>query len=441
MRLLITLLRAAGGRGLITISLLVAGPGLNDSVQANDRLRNYPLYYHLGGLRATDPAASGITEFKPLSGPRAPAGSVCGGFSRNRDVLDMLSHRIEDSVTALSTVPLAVSGALPGTILCRAKPGLCQLLQHYVVRAENRWNLSVDECRKDFDAAAREDSPQRDLLEAARTTAWQQAAERGTSVAQAKHAADSSDGCVAWLDGRKAGCRNAGPIWLLRDTARAGWCLLLAQPGNCHSAPATASQGPQLEPLRRIWPTPAAAGQWVVKVLGDYRIQAGEAVATIAGGGLLPQIDRLTEQMTKTLTNRVYNTEFQGEASHLHLDGANLVLAAPLIDALRDLPDRDFLIARLANEAALAEAVERAFLARRVLLSGLMEPHIQGAGGVAETIMRQVAVLEQEIDRANWEMQARRQMVAATVLDVLAAHQAYQTPAPAQRIKPKFRLP
>ena len=439
-RLLISQLRKAGIRKLAAVSLTMATMGLIHCAQAADSVRNYPLYYRLGGVRATDFAASGLETFKPLSGPSAPHGSVCGGFNRNRDVLDMLSHRIEDSLTALSAVPQAISGALPGSILCRAKPGLCQLLQHYVVRAENRWNLSVDECRADFNAAAREDSPHRDLLEAARTEAWQQAAERGTSAPLAKRAADSSEGCVAWLGGRRAGCLDADPIWLLRDTAQAGWCQLMGQSGECQGASATDSEDQQLAPLRRIWSTPAAAGQWVVNVLGDFRIQAGESVETIAGAGLLPQIDRLTEQITEALTAKVYNTTLRGKDIHLNLEGANLVLAVPLITALRDLPDRDFLITRLANEAALAEVVERAFLARRLLLSGLMEPYIQSVGGVADTISRQVTILEQEIDRANWEMQARRRMVAGTVLEVLAAHRAYTTPAPARRITPKFLL-
>ena len=117
-----------------------------------------------------------------------------------------------------------------------------------------------------------------------------------------------------------------------------------------------------------------------------------------------------------------------------------MILAEPVIDALRDLPDRDFLIRRLANEAALAEIVEQAFLARRLLLSGLMEPHIQRGGGVADTVANQVKVLEREIDRASWELQARRHVVSATILELLSAHEALLTPAHPQSAKPKWRL-
>ncbi len=439
-RLLILCLRMAAKRGMLTFVLTAATLGFVDCVRAGETVQNYPLYYRLGGMRATDFAASEIDALRSLSAQRAPSGSVCGRFSRSTDVLDMLSARIEDSLTALSAVPEAISGALPGSILCRAKPGLCQLLQHYVVRAENRWNLSVEDCRRDFEGAARADSPHQDLLEASRTEVWQKEVERGASAAQAAQKAGTVQGCVTWLGGRRAGCREAEPIWLVHDTARAGWCLLMGKDGACDGSELSNTEANGQSPLLRVWPSPQEAGDWAVTVLGDYRIQAGEAIETIAGSGLLPHIDQLTDEFTQALTTRVYTPKLSAQELELPIDGANLVLALPLIGALRDLPDRDFLIKRLANEAALAETLEQAFLARRLLLSGMMEPHIHGAGGITQTVARQVTVLEREIDRANWEMQARRQMVSATVLEVLAAHRVVTTPAPAQRVKPKFLL-
>ncbi len=425
----------------LTALLTIFGLSLTDCTAAETELgvENFSLYYMLGGGRATDSAASPRGYLSSLKGPRSARGSACSSFSRSPDVLDILSTHLEDSLTALSAVPRNISMGLPGSILCRAKPGTCQLLQHYVVRAENRWNLSVDECRQDFDAAGRADTPRQDLLAAARTEIWEAEVARGTSAAAAKLKVDASDGCVTWLGSQKAGCQGASPIWLLRDTARAGWCLLLGQPGNCQMATTVADSAGSV-PLRRVWPTPDAAGDWVVRVLGDYRIQAGEAVETIPGAGLLPQIDESTEQLTVAISARVHATDLQGMATELVFEGAGVVLTAAVINALRDLPDRNFLIRRLANEAALADTLEQAFLARRLLLSGMMEPHIQRGGGVAETVARQIIVLEREIDRANWELQARRRAVSGSVLEVLAAHRALATPTPSRRRTPPRRL-
>lgn len=402
-------------------------------------LHDISLYYLLGGGRATDTAASPFEQERPLLGGLAHSGSICGAFNRSGDVLDMLSARLEDSLTSLGSVPETIASALPGSILCRAKPGLCQLLQHYVVRAENRWNLSVDACRRDVEASSRGGAPHLDLMETSRMQTWEHQARRGGSAEAARQEAESSDGCIAWLGGSRAGCQGANPIWLVRDTARAGWCLLMNQPGDCQRAKTSASSASQA-PLAKTWATSAAAGEWVVSVLGDFRLQAGATVETRTGGGLLPIIDRHTDSLRQQLTARVYRPESQDMDRALELDGAGVVLAPALINALRDLPDRDFLIGRLANEAALADVVGKAFLARRLLLSGLMEPHIQRAGGVGETVTRQVAVLEREIDRATWEMQARRHIVSGSVLEVLAAHRARMTPAAPQRSKVRQQL-
>ncbi len=440
-RLLKYILGGLGFRGPAAILLAVTGLVLNDCARAADEIvHNYALYYLLGGERATDIAASERRSAQALSGPRAPLGSACSGFNRTTDILDLLSGSLENSLIALSSVPREVSSALPGSILCRAKPGACQLLQHYLVRAEDRWKTSVDECRQDLNAAARSDSPRQDLLDAARTEIWEIEASRGASAAAAKSKADATDGCVTWLGNQKAGCQGAPAIWLLRDTTSAGWCLLLNQPGDCTSATPSSERSEWQSPLRSTWDTPDAAGSWVVKVLGDYRIQAGEAIETVPGEGLLPQIDQLTSRLSEQLTTRVYDTGSRSEVSDFKFKGAGVILAEPVIDALRDLPDRDFLIRRLANEAALAEIVEQAFLARRLLLSGLMEPHIQRGGGVAETVANQVKVLEREIDRASWELQARRHVVSATILELLSAHEALLTPAHPQSAKPKWRL-
>ena len=59
--------------------------------------------------------------------------------------------------------------------------------------------------------------------------------------------------------------------------------------------------------------------------------------------------------LKKQLTQRVYRPGPEDTHGAIVLDGTDVVLAPALINALRDLPDRDYLIARLANEAALAD--------------------------------------------------------------------------------------
>ena len=106
----------------------------------------------------------------------------------------------------------------------------------------------------------------------------------------------------------------------------------------------------------------------------------------------------------------------------------------------RDLPDRKFLIRRISNEVALARVVQKALLARRVLLSGMMEPNIQSAGNVSDSIREIVEFLEREIDTVTFELQVSRRLVSQSILDVLNAHKVLTVPSPNVRNTPELLL-
>ena len=56
------------------------------------------------------------------------------------DIQERLLGQSNDTLATLSSIPQTVASALSGYIQCRAKPGLCQLLQHYVVGRINHAN-------------------------------------------------------------------------------------------------------------------------------------------------------------------------------------------------------------------------------------------------------------------------------------------------------------
>ena len=169
-------------------------------------------------------------------------------------------------------------------------------------------------------------------------------------------------------------------------------------------------------------------------------MQAGENSSTVPGTELLPKIDEEAVQVQADLTSLVYSAVPPHESDMENLRTNQVSLSASFIDALRDLPDREFLIARISNEIALSRIVDRAFLARRLLLSGLMEPNIQSTGTAPETIHKQIEVLEREIERVTFEMQISRRLVSDTILNVLGAHRTFMTPAPPTRRNPPSLL-
>ena len=83
------------------------------------------LYYTVGGGRATTP---------PIIDPsmryrfRAPAsGFACSIFDPKLDIRSMLGG-IGNSMADLGSLKSSLTGALPGQVLCRAQPSLCQLI-------------------------------------------------------------------------------------------------------------------------------------------------------------------------------------------------------------------------------------------------------------------------------------------------------------------------
>ena len=410
--------------GVFSLSLFVIGI---DLARGEDSITNSPLYYSLGGTKAISTPASVESSLNWLRTKSNLTSGVCGSFSPSIDIQDMLSNQLNDTLTSLGAIPQTVTSALPGYIFCRAKPGMCQLLQHYVVRAEKKWDISVKSCEESMEQLAQGNDPFHDLIKISRVQAWREQATLGSSATVAKRHADKADGCIDWIAGKKSGCKGSDPIWLLTDTSEAGWCLLLKQNPGCKGASNQGSLDGQSY-LQQLWQTPGSASRWITDVLGDYRMQSGESSSTVSGTGLLPKVNKETDLVQVKLTEVVYSGTAPTNAEMEKLRSNRISLSPELIAALRDLPDRDFLITRLASEIALARVIERAFLARRLLLSGLMEPNIQSSGTVSETIHKQIEILEREIERLTFEMHIRKRLVSDTILSVLAAHRTFTTP-------------
>ena len=421
------------------ITLAIVCQFYSTPLLSDNSIINYSLYYSLGGGKVTDSAASEFSTFSPKLRAQSHQGASCSGFQPTLDIQDMLTNRLTESLTALTSIPSAVHSALPGSILCRAKPGHCQLLQHYVVRAEQQWNLSVKSCEQTMEIADSGNDPFANLANVSKAQIWEQQANKSNSAIEAKRKADESDGCIIWIAGKKAGCKSAPPIWLVRDTAKAGWCFLMNSDSNCTAAATTTPNHAEAR-LKKIWPTPAAASDWIIDVVGDYRIHAGDSESTIPGVGLLSKIDEETEAIQSKLNTVVYSATLPERIDLQEIQSENVSISPSLIDALRDLPDRDLLIARISNEIALARIVEKAFLARRMLLSGVMEPNVQSAGSVSKTIKKQIDALENEIERATFEMRFNQRFVSKTILHVLGAHQSLITPMPTTPQTPPMLL-
>ena len=157
------------------------------------------LYYSVGGGRAISPPA---TQSRIRFGSNVGiSGFSCGNFDPKLDVSSMLGG-IGNTLADLKSIPTAITSALPGQILCRAQPSLCNLMQHYSVRAEDAWRFSVDACENILSEST--DQP---WIKFAKAQEWERQASAGTDATTAhRRVSETEDPCITWVNGELAGC-------------------------------------------------------------------------------------------------------------------------------------------------------------------------------------------------------------------------------------------
>ena len=175
---------------------------------AENSVTDYSLYYELGGKSATDLPASLLSNLENIVALQSNSSAICEQFNPSADIGKILSNQLENTLTTLNSVSSSIVSALPGSILCRAKPGLCQLLQHYVTRAENFWDISVTSCQEALQNDTDSNSPFNDFVQVSKRQTWQEQAKDGNSATEAMREVSKSDGCVIWVGGIKSGCKE-----------------------------------------------------------------------------------------------------------------------------------------------------------------------------------------------------------------------------------------
>ena len=163
------------------------------------------LYYSVGGGRATTPT---IIDPNVRFGFRASSsGFACGNFDPKLDIRSMLGG-VGNSMADLGSLQSSLTGALPGQILCRAQPSLCQLMQHYTVRAEDQWRFSIDACELLQQTSAGGPNASSDWQALGKAQTWERLAQTGASdaVSIQQQVSEETDPCVTWVEGKEAGC-------------------------------------------------------------------------------------------------------------------------------------------------------------------------------------------------------------------------------------------
>ena len=377
------------------------------------------LYYRVGGGRAiAEPATTNRIQFGSSSGL---SGFSCGNFNPLQDIESMLGGLggVGNSLPHLQSLPTGMLSNLPGQLLCRAQPSLCQLTQHYSVRAEDTWRFAINSCEDAQSAGGLADN---EWLKYGQAQEWQRQAAAGADAAEARRAvANEDDPCVTWVEGQRAGCPGRPAIRPVRDTVTAGWCVVNEQPADCSGGSGTYAA--------EVWETPQEASEFAADIVGDEEIADGGTPSTHTPTGLQAMVEIETEIVTEALIEVVQNTGYGTAETKKKLESPSVQVNTELINALRNLEGSSIYTHRIAEEIALARVLDKALLVRRLMIKGLSEPNINRAGPATDAVNEALARLEAEIDRLVFEFRTRRAIVANTSLELLQAYARARTPS------------
>jgi integrating conjugative element protein (TIGR03755 family) len=239
----------------------------------------------------------------------------------------------------------------------------------------------------------------------------------GTDALTAKTAVQSANGSngVPWIGG-KAGGAGQPIISVIGDTAKAGYNLTLNRPPT---ATASVPAGPKAPHLAQVWESPKEASKWIVKVVGERVVTTCDGCnkTTVPGHGLLPMYQDERELVRPVMADLVNETTAPTLENLEPVSAPGTAITRQVIEAVRASPptEQGLVMGRLIDEVAAARTVEKALLARRLLLTGRQVPEVQAIGDAMAETDRAMAELEREIENLLFETRVRREMVSETV--------------------------
>jgi integrating conjugative element protein (TIGR03755 family) len=264
---------------------------------------------------------------------------------------------------------------------------------------------------------ARGKNPYADLITLSKGNDWKvQMGIGGNDAVTAKAAVEGANGAngVPWIGG-PAGGIGQEPIRMTSDVVEAGYNVLLNRAIDAEApAPATAASR-----LADLWPDPAAAATWTREVIGDTIARTCEDCGqqTVSGKGLLPKLQEESEFVAESLADLVTGNQPLTLVNLDAIAAPGIAISRQVIEAIRDMPatEQGLIMDRLTAEIATARTVEKALLARRMLISGNQVPEVFAMQVASDRVDEATGELDREIDNLLFESRVRREIVSTTV--------------------------
>jgi|TARA_R110002124_G_scaffold14345_6_gene64069 integrating conjugative element protein (TIGR03755 family) len=382
-------------------------------------------YYEIGGAEPVSVPANPAVVSVTLGGSaQLGLGYSCGKFdpvAAVTNTLNSIGAGVDNMMNAMTAAATSAIAALPALILQRANPGLYDLFQNALIKAEETMQLATKSCEQMEAEIAQGKNPYADLITLSKGNDWKvQMGVGGNDAVTAKTTVESSNGDngVPWIGGQ-AGGSGQPVLEFTGDIVEAGYNINMNR-AVTDPTPVPAASSTRLS---EIWPSPADARDWTVEVVGENIVTTCDTCRkdSIPGTGLLPKLYQESTSVTTEIQNLVSGATPPTLANLDQITAPGVAITRQVIEAIREMPasEQSLIMGRLVSEISTARTVEKALFARRLLLSGRQVPEVYATEVAREHADNSIAELDKEIENLLFETRVRKEVVSDTVTTLL----------------------
>jgi integrating conjugative element protein (TIGR03755 family) len=378
-------------------------------------------YYEIGGAEPVSvPANPSVVSVTLGGSAQLGLGYSCAKFdpvAAVTNTLNDIAGGVDAMMNAMTAAATGAIAALPALILQRANPGLYDLFQNALLKAEETMQLATKSCEQMEAEIAKGKNPYADLITLSKGNDWKiQMGVGGNDAVSAKASVETANGDngVPWIGGQ-AGGAGQPVLEFTGDIVQAGYNLTLNRPVTDPTPvpPAVSTR------LSEIWPSPAEARDWTVEVVGENIVTTCDTCRkdSVPGTGLLPQLYRESATVSLELQNLVSGGTPPTLANLDAITAPGVAITRQVIEAIREMPvsEQGLIMGRLVAEISTARTVEKALFARRLLLTGRQVPEVYATDVAREHADTSIAELDREIENLLFETRVRKEVVSDTL--------------------------
>ncbi|PCJ36262.1 MAG: integrating conjugative element protein [Cellvibrionales bacterium] len=408
--------------GFVSVAMIVC---TFDTYAAQAPTEDGLWYYEIGGAEPVSvPANPSVVSVTLGGSAQLGLGYSCGKFDPVAAVTNTLNNigtGVDNMMNAMTAAATGAIASLPALILQRANPGLYDLFQNALLKAEETMQLATKSCEQMEAEIAQGKNPYADLITLSKGNDWKvQMGVGGNDAVTAKESVETSNGDngVPWIGGQ-AGGSGQPVLEFTGDIVQAGYNI------NMNRAVTDTSPVPVASSTRlsEIWVSPIEARNWTVDVVGENIVTTCDTCRkdSVPGTGLLPKLYQESAAVTTEIQSLVSGATPLTLANLDKITAPGVAITRQVIEAIRAMPasEQSLIMGRLVAEISTARTVEKALFARRLLLSGRQVPEVYATEVAREHADVSIAELDKEIENLLFETRVRKEVVSDTVVLLL----------------------